>query len=208
MIKLLEKYVETGSVEGFQQAGPNHRFADEGKLVSALIPGHFYTFVQMNPRGNDQLPSLDDWTTGTVNVKPYFDNWPIFLALDQYGLGLNIKLIPQPRRRLFIQNYVSLILPVLANLLEENGDLMPFEKRLRQPEIRPFASINRGRVKDTFLNQLSDRKFDFLVDKYKRDEMRFLKLIDWPHVPRIGEVNYSADPAIATRSPISNYLTT
>jgi hypothetical protein len=208
MIKLLEKYIETGVVENFQQTSANYRFSDEGDQVSVIVPGHFYTFAQLNPKGNDLLPSLDDWTTGTVNVKPYFDNAPIFLALDQYGLGLNIKLIPQSARRRFIRQYFKVILPVLSNLLNEDGSLIQFEKRIRQPEIGPFLSIGRGGVKNTFLNQLSDRKFDFLVDKYKRDEMRFLTLIDWPHVPKIGEVNYSADPAIATRSSISNYLNT
>jgi hypothetical protein len=208
MIDLLKAYVESGSVENFQQVGAFHRFEDEGSSAGGILPGHFYTFVQLFPRGNDQLPSLDDWTGGVATSKPYFDNRPIFLALDQYGLGLNVKLIPVQPRRFFIRNYMKAILPILGNLLDESGKLLSIEKRQRLPEMRPFLSINRGRIRNTFLNQLADRKFDFLVDKYKRDEMRFLKLIDWPHVPKIGEVNYHADPTIATRSSISNYVNT
>jgi hypothetical protein len=49
-------------------------------------------------------------------------------------------------------------------------------------------------------------KFEFLVDKYNREEMRYLSLIDWPNVPKIGEVNYSRDESIATRSQISDFL--
>lgn len=207
-VKELEDYIDNGSIENFIQPGPSYFFEKEGTPweYADLIPGHFYTFQQLRTRGNDDLPSLDDWTAGLTNVKPYFDNRPVFLALDQYGLGLNVKLIHQPKRRSFIRNYCSFIRSILSNLLDDNGSLIKLENRIRKPEIRPLLSINHSTIKTVFLSQLSDRKFDFLIDKYKRDEMRNPKLIDWPHVPKIGEINYSADPMIATRSVLFDYL--
>jgi hypothetical protein len=31
-------------------------------------------------------------------------------------------------------------------------------------------------------------------------------MIDWPDVPKIGEVNYSNDPTVVSRSAISDYI--
>jgi hypothetical protein len=205
-IKLIHDYVQSGTVPNFSASTPNYRFSDEGVQVRYLIPGHFYTFIQMTQRGNDQLPSLDDWTAGIAKGKPYFDNWPIFLALDQYGLGLNVKMMPSLVRRLFLRSYLGAILPALEKAVNSTGEFLSYDERIKPPIVTPFGTINRDWIRSRIFSAAPAVKFDFLVDKYKRDEMRYLKLIDWPDVPKIGEVSYTTDPAIATRSSISDYL--
>lgn len=206
-IQLIREYVQAGTVNDFTMGTPNYRFADEGVQVRYLVPGHFYTFIQMNQRGDDQLPSLDDYTAGlSLGRKPYFDNWPVFLALDQYGLGLNVKLIPSLARRIFLRTYLRSILPLLEKLTNDRGEFQDLETRLKSPLVNPFGTVNRSWIKERILGQLPSIKYEFLIDKYNREEMRYLKLIDWPHVPKIGEVNYSTDKAVATRSFISDYL--
>ena len=81
-IQQIKDYIQTGLVEKFTQPGPNYRFAEESVKVPILIPGHVYTFVAKTVKGNDGLPSLDDYTSGISNgSKPYIDNYPIFISL-------------------------------------------------------------------------------------------------------------------------------
>jgi hypothetical protein len=208
-IELLKNFIRFGLAEGFDLPGPNWRFMEEGTgwNPNAIIPGHFYTFRQPNPRGNDQLPSLDDYTTGVSKEKPYFDNFPIFLALDQYGRGLNVKIIPQSLRRAVIRAYLKLIMPMLEPLTDDSGNFLDIKKRLESPAIIPFFRISSDLIKQGLFNATPEIKFRFLVDKYNKAEMEgSLRLIDWPHVPKIGEVNYSNDQEIVSRSSFSDYL--
>lgn len=207
-IQKIQEFIRTGEVTDFTADGPNHRFADDLLLVPVLIPGHVYTFISSTIRGNDGLASLDDFVTGvSKGKKPYIDNRPIFISLGQEGpfeVGLNLKVIPQVLRKRFIRTYFRAIEPVLKNLTDSNGELIDYQKRIRLPEMNPFGRINKNFI--TSISQFAGIKFEFLVDKYKREEMRYLGLIDWPHVHKIGEVDYSRDPAIATRSQISDFL--
>jgi hypothetical protein len=208
-IEALRKYVELGNAENFGPIAPNSHFYEDGVQTKYLVPGHFYSFLHMKPMGNDQLPSLDDWTTGTSKAKPYFDNYPIFLALDQFGqsgLGLNVKLLPQLVRRSIIRSYLKLVMPVLEKMTDDTGNFLEFEERIRPPMINPFGSITLNFIKQALFSQLPEIKFSFLVDKYNRADMRYLTLVDWPNVPKIGEINYSNDPTIVSRSAISDYL--
>ena len=207
-INKIQEFITSGTVTDFVPDGPNHRFIDESVQVPILIPGHVYTFISTTIRGNDGLPSLDDYTAGlSKGIKPYIDNRPIFISLGQEGpfeTGLNLKVIPQGLRRRFIRTYLRSLAPILANLTDSNGEFIDYQKRIRLPEMNPFGRINRSFIKS--ISQFSGIKFEFLVDKYKREEMRYLGLIDWPHVHKIGEVDYSRDPSIATRSQISDFL--
>jgi hypothetical protein len=207
-IRQIKEYIETGKVENFTQPVQNYRFSEESLQVPILIPGHVYTFVAKTVKGNDGLPSLDDYTSGQSDkVKPYIDNYPIFISLGNSGpieFGLNLKVMPQPLRRRFIQTYLNRILPVLSNLTDDKGEFIEYQKRIRQPEMNPFGSVDKNFIMN--ISPYSGIKFEFLVDKYNREEMRYLRLIDWPTVPKIGEVNYSRDGSIATRSQISDFL--
>ena len=211
-IKLLQKYAEEGLVPGFLPPGPNYRFDSEAPKVAhrALAPGHIYTFITMREVSSDDVPSLDDYQTGlSKGKKPYYDNRPIFLALGQEGpmeVGLNLKMIPVALRKKFIRTYLkNRIIPALANLVDETGSLIQLDTRLRSPAINSILLTDRSYIKS--ISGLSGLNFEFLVDKYKREEMRFLSMIDWPDVPKLGEVNYSQDKTVVSKTPISYFLT-
>lgn len=210
-IQLLQDFVDTGEFEQLSQAGPNYRFEAEGILVNhpRLLPAHVYTFVALKPRGNDSVSSLDDYQSGVAKgLKPYYDNRPIFISLGQEGpmeVGLNLKLIPPLVRKRFIRLYLKRLMPALGRLTDENSKFQPLDSRIRLPEMAPLLGVNRNFIRQA--SNFSDLNLEFLVDKYRREEMRFLRIIDWPHVPKLAQVNYSQDPTIATRTPISYYLT-
>lgn len=220
-IKLIQSYINDGTVEGFEQRAPNHRF-EECNGVSDVFPGHFYTAKIPTGIGNS-LPalSIEQWQLDQSQGKPYIDQQPIFLALNsldssgQYFLGLNVKLIPRALRKLFLQRYLSIFFSdrgpvakaVLSNFFNEDGGLLEYADRRRLPDMGRLAStVTLGWLKSNLFNQFSDLKFSFLVDKYNRMQMQEIKLIDWPDVAKVGEVEYSTDPKVKTVSSITDYL--
>jgi hypothetical protein len=46
-------------------------------------------------------------------------------------------------------------------------------------------------------------KLNLLVNKYNREKMRNLTLVDWDDVPKLPLVNYSTDRMISARSNFS-----
>jgi hypothetical protein len=175
-----------------------------------LIPGHFYTFIKLNPISPDQVPTADEYEQmrnpslrelsliSKYKTKlPYYDNQPIFLALDQEGLGLNIKIVSQAMRKNLIRTYLNAMSRPLE-LCFSDGELMEFRQR---PGLRSFLSVNLGFIRSLF--GLDELKLGLLVNKYNREEMRNLTLIDWDLVPNLHLVNYSTDRMISTRSNFS-----
>mgnify|MGYP003339894948 FL=1 len=210
--KLLEDYVQTGAASGQDQVSPNYRFEAEGidYGFSALAPGHIYTFVSLRERDSDSLPSLDEYQVSqTKSKKPYFDNRPIFLSLGKAGpmeIGLNLKLMPVQLRKKFLRNYLKqVVIPIVEKLVDKSGNLLELTERLRSPGINGLLQIDRQYIGQ--LSGLTGLNFEFLVDKYNREEMRFLKMIDWPAVPKLGESEYVQDKTIVSKTPISYFLT-
>jgi hypothetical protein len=209
-IKLIKDFITSGDVDYIPPAAVYY-FNEEAVPVShqTLLPGHVYTFRALRPRGSDSVSTLDDYQTGQADgVKPYYDNAPIFISLGKAGpleTGLNLKLMPTPVRKKFIRTYLNRILPVLETLTDENGNLYDIEQRRRMPQIGPLLRVNSGFVWQ--LSEITGINFEFLVDKYKRDEMRNLSMIDWPDVVKLSNTDYLRDPAIASRTPISYFLT-
>jgi hypothetical protein len=78
-----------------------------------------------------------------------------------------------------------------------DGELLPFNKR----PIRPFLGINPLLVKT--ITGIPDMKYSLLVNKYNREQMRNLTLIDWDQVPKLHLANYSTDKTISARSAFS-----
>lgn len=220
-LTLLQSYINEGTVEGFVQGGPNHRF-EECKQVEFPFPGHFYTANIPTGIGNSaQALSIEQWQLDQSKGKPYSDQFPIFLALNsldgagQYFLGLNVKLIPRPLRKRFLQEYLRIFFsdrgPIakaaLASFFNQDGELLEYEERLRLPDMGRLATtVTLNWLKSNLFRQLSDLKFNFLVDRYNRMQMQGLRLIDWADVIKIGEVEYSTDPTVIAVSSISDYL--
>lgn len=196
-------------------ANPNHVFMKDpipGERTF-LVPGHFYTHLELNPIGSDSVPTWDEYeilknpslrdldkVTKYPVTLPYYDNRPIFLALSQDGLGINLKIMSQLLRKQFIRTYLKQIAVPLEKCYSD-GKLIDFSERLRLPEIRPLFGVNLPFIKA--MTGFPDIKFNLLVNKYNRERMRNLTLIDWDDVPKLHLANYSTDKSVSTRSAFS-----
>lgn len=195
---------------------PNQSFV---KNISAelvpFIPGHFYTHIELFPIGPDDVPTWDEYeilkNPSTRDLqrsvkykinKPYYDNRPIYLALDSNGLGLNIKLMSQGLRKSFIMMYLRVMKNAISNCYND-GELSDLRTRLRDGKIMPFLSINYEIIKRMI--GMPDFKLGILVNKYNREKIRNLTLIDWDDVSKLPLVNYSTDRTISSRSSFSLY---
>lgn len=213
-LEKIQDFYQNGTDPDFTP-NPNHVFMNmnRGGDRTILIPGHFYTHMELEPIGPDQVPTWDEYEllrypsvkdaalAAKYRVKkPYYDNRPIFLALSPDGLGLNVKLMSQPLRKMFIRTYLNRMSAPLVNCFED-GNLMEFNKRIRERTIAPFFMVDTTFVK-TVLG-MPDIKFNLLVNKYNREKMRNLTLIDWDTVPNLHLANYSTDKTISARSSFS-----
>ena len=210
----LQNFYQKG-IDPIFSPNPNHRFINQTQAeVVPLVPGHFYTFFDLNPIGPDEVPTIDEWeqmkypsnrdasllAKYTKVTKPYYDNCPIFLALSQDGFGLDIKIMSQSLRKKFIRLYLSRIQVPLEKCFV-NGELIDFRTRLGLSEIYPIFRVNLNFIKA--LSGIPDLAFNLLVNKYKRESMRNLTLIDWNDVPKLHLPNYSTDQTISKRSNFS-----
>jgi len=213
-LETIQDFYQNGTDPDFSP-NPNHIFMNmsRGGDRTILIPGHFYTHMELEPIGPDQVPTWDEYEllkypsvkdaalAAKYRVKkPYYDNLPIFLALSPDGLGLNVKLMSQPLRKRFIRTYLNRMSTPLANCFED-GNLMEFNKRIRERVVAPFLNVDTTFIK-TLLG-MPDIKFNLLVNKYNREKMRNLTLIDWDTVPNLHLANYSTDKTISARSSFS-----
>lgn len=213
-LEKIQDFYQNGTDPDFTP-NPNHIFMNmnRGGDRTILIPGHFYTHMELEPVGPDQVPTWDEYEllrypslkdaalAAKYRVKkPYYDNRPIFLALSPDGLGLNVKLMSQPLRKRFIRAYLNRMGTPLANCFED-GNLMEFNKRIRERTVAPFFMVDTTFIK-TLLG-MPDIKFNLLVNKYNREKMRNLTLIDWDTVPNLHLANYSTDKTISARSSFS-----
>lgn len=213
-LETIQDFYQNGTDPDFSP-DPNHVFINitRGGDRTILIPGHFYTHTELEPIGPDQVPTWDEYEllkypsvkdatlVAKYKVKkPYYDNRPIFLALSPDGLGLNVKLMSQPLRKRFIRTYLNRMSTPLTNCFED-GNLMEFNKRIRERAVAPFFMVDTTFIK-TLLG-MPDIKFNLLVNKYNREKMRNLTLIDWDTVPNLHLANYSTDRTISARSSFS-----
>lgn len=212
-INNIKQFIQTRTVQDFPQLGKPYYFESERISINyaKLVPGHFYTFSTITQMIEDDIPSLDQYQTKESRKKPYFDRKPIILSLGQEGpveVGLNIKIMPHKVRVWFIQKYLTLILPTLETLVDENGDFIELHKRMILSQNSKFyhSNINRSFVR--FVGEQIGLNLEFLVDKYTRGEMgNPLSIIDWPEVPLLGYTSYDKDGTVMSKTPISYFLT-
>jgi hypothetical protein len=197
-------------------ATPNHIFIKTPNSAErvVLVPGHFYTFQELNPVPPEDVPTVDEvelmkYPTKREDQliakyaktkKPYYDNRPIFLYLGN-DLGLNVKLMNQGLRKKFIRTYLSVVQAPLAGCYDTEGNLIDFGTRIRSLEVRPFFSVNLALIKQII--GMPDLRLGLLVNKYKRENMQYLTMIDWDDVPKLHLANYSTDRTISMRSNFS-----
>jgi hypothetical protein len=208
-IQILTDFINDGNSD-FVPPNPAYHFDAEAIKVSHpwLLNGHVYTFRVIRPVGNEAVSTLDDYETGLSRVKPYYDNRPILLSLGKEGpleVGLNLKLLSPAIRRKFIRFYLKRIMPTLEKVTDSDGNFIELDKRVRSSALSPLLGVTRAFIKQA--SGLTDLNFEFLIDKYKREEMINLSLLDWPDLPKLSKTNYAQDRTIATRTPISYFMT-
>lgn len=194
---------------------PNYSFVNPkiSGESTILIPGHFYTHTELYPITPDFVPTWDEYeiiknpsirdlalTEKYKTNKPYFDNRPIYLALDQYGLGLNIKIISQDLRKKINMSYLRAMSTAIINSYSD-GNLIDIRTRISDGKVSPFLRVNYDSIK-SFIG-IPDFKLSLLINKYNRETMRNLTLIDWDDIPKLHLVNYSTDKTISARSSFS-----
>lgn len=211
--KLQEFYIK--GVDPDFSPEPNHVFMnlERGGGRVYLIPGHIYTHLELDPIGPDQVPTWDEYEiiknpsirdldlVSKYKIrKPYYDNRPIFLALSNDGLGINLKLMSQGLRKNFMMMYLRAMATPLANCYSD-GKLLEMSERIRLGVLPPFLGVNLGLIKAIL--GMPEFKLNLLVNKYNREKMRNLTLIDWDTVPKLHLANYSTDRMISARSNFS-----
>jgi len=208
-IQLLRDFIKDGASDFIPPTLAYH-FDNEAVRVFHpwLLNGHIYTFSVRNPVGSSEVSTLDDYTTGVSKKKPYYDNRPILLALGTEGpfqVGLNLKIMSPAMRTKFIRVYLKQIMPALEKVTDSAGKFIELEKRVSASEMAPLLRINRDFIKKA--SELTDVNFEFLIDKYKKEDIINLSLVDWHDLPKLGNTNYVQDRTIATRTPISYFMT-
>lgn len=210
----LQAFYQSGTDPEFSP-NPNHDFMNltRGGDRTVLLPGHIYSHLELEPIGPDQVPTWDEYeilknpSMRDLNLvskykirKPYYDNRPIFLAIDQNGLGINLKLMSQNLRKKFLMTYLRVMETPISNCYSD-GNLMPFQERIQAGVLGPFLGVDYRMVR-TIIG-MPEFKLNLLVNKYNREKMRNLTMIDWDDVPKLHLANYSTDRMISARSSFS-----
>jgi hypothetical protein len=205
----LQAYINDGIVAESNYYA-NYYFQEEGQAYSRfkLIPGHFYSFSVVNRLANDMVPNLSETKTPKsleqyLIKKPYYDNRPVCLSLggEDGEIILDLKMIPQKIRSVIIRRYLTVIKDRLKLFYEQTDTIIPFEKRLVSNLIGPFLSINPA-----FMFRLTGFDLSFALNKYQRENMTNLVLIDWEDVSKIEQIDYRNDPTISVKTPIASLL--
>jgi hypothetical protein len=210
----LQEFYRTGTDPDFSP-NPNHDFMklDRGGDRTVLLPGHIYSHLELMPIGPDEVPTWDEYeilknpSVRDLNLvskykikKPYYDNRPIFLAVDQHGLGVNLKVMSQNLRKKFLMSYLRVMETPIERCYSD-GKLMSLTERIQAGVLGPFLGVDLRLVKAII--GMPEFKLNLLVNKYNREKMRNLTLVDWDDVPKLPLVNYSTDRMISARSNFS-----
>lgn len=206
----LISYIQEG-IAADPPVAANYYFQEESQPYNrqSLVPGHFYTFTVVNRVPNDLVPNESETKSALTMEKypvkrPYYDNRPVCLSLGNNGGGgeivLNLKMIPPKFRSIIIRKYMSVIKDRLQGFYQED-ELMPFIQRLRPDTIGPFLNVNAA-----FLSKLTGMNLSFALNKYQREQMANVGLIDWEDVSKIERIDYRTDPFIAVKTPVSILL--
>lgn len=201
----LQSYIDDGIVAESNYYA-NYYFQEEGQPYSRfrLIPGHFYSFSVVNKLPNDVVPNLSETKTPKSLEqypikKPYYDNRPVCLSLGGEGgeIILDLKMIPPKIRSVIIRRYMNAVKDRLKMFYGPNEQIIPFSSRLEPGMIGPFLSIDPA-----FMFRLTGIDLSFALNKYQRENMSNLVLIDWEDVSKIEQIDYRNDPTIAVKTPI------
>ncbi len=205
----LDSYITDGTVAESSHYA-NYYFQEEGQPFNRfrLIPGHFYSFNVVNALPNDVVPNLSE-TFNPESLKqysvkrPYYDNYPVCLSLGGADgeIVLNLKMIPPKLRSVIIRRYLGAVRERLKLFYGNDDKLIPFESRLNERTIGPFLTVNPA-----FMSKLTGINLSFALNKYQRENMANIALIDWEDVSKIEQIDYRNDPTISVKTPVAVLL--
>ena len=179
----LKEFIKDGQIPEFSAFGANNYLEDVSIPVDhrTCLSGHVYTFKSISQIG--VTLSVDEWFEKSKS--DYLDKQPIFISLGQEGpmeIGLNLKVMPTRLTEELVRSYLKVITPMLDKIVDLKGNFIGLADRVKLPAT---YSLSRLVNRDFF------SKYEYFIDKYRREDMSYLTLIDWPAVPMLTKINYS-----------------
>jgi hypothetical protein len=186
----------------------SYYFQEESKAWTfpSLLKGHIFTFDYYEKVDESNIPPLSDYVDAEKRkqysiTRPYFDSKPIGIALGSLdGSGdeyiLNLKPMPTVMKANVLEVLFKGAIPVIEKygLDPKDLELKPLTKRVADFNyIRPFAELKAH----VFSNYLGEGIY-FWVNKYKKEWIRNVKLIDFDVLEKISLSNYNYDKFIRT----------
>ena len=179
----LKEFIKDGQIPEFSAFGANNYLEDVSIPVDhrTCLSGHVYTFKSISQIG--VTLSVDEWFE--TSKSNYLDKQPIFISLGQEGpmeIGLNLKVMPTRLTEEVVRSYLKVITPMLDKIVDSDKNFIGLADRVKLPAT---YSLSRLVNRDFF------SKYEYFIDKYRREDMSYLTLIDWPAVPMLTKINYS-----------------
>jgi len=193
-----------GSADYFQDVSQPY-------TLNFLLPGHVYTFEFVGDIDSQEIVPISDYLKSDATkkaeksaglrvpdymiTKPYYDLRPIALSIENLGDSgseyvLNLKCMPVSERiRVLEVLYRGVVPNVLKNGLNEEKELLPFQQRLNNGSYtRPFVGFQMRNLTDYLGTGIY-----FWVNKYDKNRMKNVRLIDFDHLDRLGGLQYMND---------------
>ena len=179
----LKEFIKDGQIPEFSSFGANNYLEDVSIPVDhrTCISGHIYTFKSISQIG--VTLSVDEWFEKSKSE--YLDKQPIFISLGQEGpmeIGLNLKVMPTRLTEELVRSYLKVITPMLDKIVDSDGNFIALADRIKLPANHSLSRL---------VNRNFFSKYEYWIDKYRREDMSYLTLIDWPDVPKLTKVSYS-----------------
>ena len=181
----LKEFIKDGQILGFSSAGANNYLEGEAGVIPVdhrtCLSGHVYTFKSISQIG--VTLSVDEWFEKSKS--DYLDKQPIFISLGQEGpmeIGLNLKVMPTRLTEELVRSYLKVITPMLDKIVDSDKNFIGLADRVKLPATYSLARL---------VNRDFFSKYEYFIDKYRREDMSYLTLIDWPAVPMLTKINYS-----------------
>lgn len=179
----LKEFIKDGQIPEFSSFGANNYLEDVSIPVDhrTCISGHIYTFKSISQIG--VTLSVDEWFEKSKSE--YLDKQPIFISLGQEGpmeIGLNLKVMPTRLTEELVRSYLKVITPMLDKIVDSDGNFIALADRIKLPANHSLSRL---------VNRNFFSKYEYWIDKYRREDMSYLTLIDWPDVPKLTKISYS-----------------
>lgn len=202
----------------------NYYFEDvsTGYPYNRLVPGHVYTFEYLSDLDEKQIITIPDYLAtnaiaqpslsnkqrianleeisekGYEIDRPYFDSKPIALAVGgfddpRYEYVLNIKCMNPMDRTQVMEVLFRAVVPIMVRFgIDKNGNSLPFQQRVNTADyITKFINFKMGALTE-FLGQ----GLYFWVNKYSKDRIRNIRLIEFEHLPMLELLRFERDRAL------------